>query len=343
MNTEQYMRRAIALAGRAEGVSLPNPMVGCVIVAPDDLIIGEGFTDVCGKGHAEVQAVRSVRPEHRHLLPESTAYVTLEPCSHYGKTPPCALLLAEKRLRRVVIGCVDPNPNVSGRGAAMLREAGVEVVMAPEHLQRQCEAVNRIFFHTQLTGLPWVTLKWAQSADGYMDRRRTPDEAAARFSSPLSSVLVHRLRARRDAILVGSGTVIWDSPRLDTRLSGGFDPLPVVLDGRGRITAAALRTARPALIINGMQSYEQLLKTLRDRGVGSILVEGGAQTLRGWIDSGLWCEARVEVSPDPLGDRGGVPAPAIGGTPSQCSRIDRNIVLTYINGSVKALKTPKNA
>lgn len=326
----EYMLRAVQLARRATGVSLPNPMVGCVIVAPGNVVIGQGFTDVCGRGHAEVQAVRSVKPEHQALLPLSTAYVTLEPCSHYGKTPPCALLLAEKRLRRVVVGCVDPNPKVSGRGVEMLRQAGVEVEMADDDLQRLCAEVNRVFFYTQLTGLPWVTLKWAQSADGFMDRRRSPDEPAARFSTPLSSVLVHRLRSRHDAILTGSGTVLSDNPRLDVRLSGGFAPRPVILDRRGRIDPSTLRFVREPLILSNYASVAELLRQLRAQGIASVLVEGGAEVLRSFADSGLWCAARVEICPEALGAEGTATAPELPVKPVAARYIGHNLVLDYL-------------
>lgn len=336
------MQRAVGLARRAEGVSLPNPMVGCVIVAPGDRIIGQGFTDVCGKGHAEVQAVASVKPEHLTLLPESTAYVTLEPCSHYGRTPPCALLLAEKRLNRVVVGCVDPNPKVSGRGIEMLRQAGVQVDMADPDLQRECAEVNRKFFYTQLTGLPWVTLKWAQSSDGYMDRLRQPSEPAVRFSTALSSVQVHRLRARHDAILVGSGTVLMDSPRLDVRLSGGFAPRPVILDRRGRIDPSALRLSRDPLIVSDCDSVEQLLRHLRAQGITSVLVEGGAKVLRSFVDSGLWCAARVEIAHLTLGSDGTAQAPELPCKPVSAEYIGQNLVLNYLNQAADGANRVKN-
>ena len=181
---ERYMRRALQLAARGMGNTSPNPMVGAMIVAPDGRIIGEGYHRRCGEGHAEVNAVASVTAADLPLLPESTMYVTLEPCSHYGKTPPCARLIIDRGIRRVVVGAADPFPEVSGRGIAMLREAGVEVtegVLADESRRLNCRFMTA---HSQ--GRPWVTLKWAQSADRYIDSDR-PDGRPERFSTPLTS------------------------------------------------------------------------------------------------------------------------------------------------------------
>ncbi|MDE5655787.1 MAG: bifunctional diaminohydroxyphosphoribosylaminopyrimidine deaminase/5-amino-6-(5-phosphoribosylamino)uracil reductase RibD, partial [Muribaculaceae bacterium] len=226
----KYLERALELARHAEGVSLPNPMVGAVIVAPGGRIIGEGFTAECGKGHAEVNAVASVSEADRALLPQSTIYVTLEPCSHYGKTPPCAKLLCDIGIRRAVVGTVDPFAKVSGRGIDMLRRAGVEVEMAPQDFADKCLWLNRRFFTAHSLRRPFVTLKWARSADGWLDRRRTPaNPHPAAISTPAGRLAVHRLRGCHDAILVGSGTVLADRPRLDARIAGGKNPLPVIL------------------------------------------------------------------------------------------------------------------
>ena len=210
---EIYMRRALELAALGCGYVSPNPMVGAVIVGPDGRVIGEGWHRRYGGWHAEVNAVSSVRPSDEHLLEKSTIYVTLEPCSHYGKTPPCAELLVRKRFHRVVLGTIDPFAKVRGRGIAMLRDAGIEVRIGV--LEPECRALNAHFFTAHENGRPYITLKWAQSADGYIG---LADGSPIRLSTPLTSVLVHRQRSLHDAILVGSGTMLSDHPRLDVRL-----------------------------------------------------------------------------------------------------------------------------
>ena len=224
LSDADYMRRALQLASNGIFDAHPNPMVGAVIVAPDGRIIGEGWHRRCGEGHAEVNAVAMVRDEAEFLT--ATMYVTLEPCSHYGRTPPCAELIISKRIPRVVVGCLDPFEKVSGRGVKMLRDAGVNVTVGV--LEEECWQLNVRFITAHTRRSPYVILKWAESADGYID---------GRISTPLTSVMVHRLRAEADGILVGSGTALADDPRLDVRLAGGKDPVRVVLDRRGRLVA----------------------------------------------------------------------------------------------------------
>ena len=218
---EKYMRRALQLAQQGSGHTSPNPMVGAVVVH-EGKIIGEGFHRCCGKAHAEVNAIAAVQDQS--LLPESTIYVTLEPCSHYGKTPPCANLLISKGVKRVVVGVLDPFEKVSGRGVAMLRNAGIEVEVGV--LEKECRDLNRRFFTAHTTGMPWVQLKWAQSSDGYLAN----EDGTMRFSTPLTLSLVHRERSMADAIVVGAGTVKIDNPSLTTRHWSGNSPLRVVLD-----------------------------------------------------------------------------------------------------------------
>ena len=277
---EKYMRRALELAGHGMGFASPNPMVGAVIVAPDGRIIGEGWHRRCGEGHAEVNAVASVSEADRARLKESTMYVTLEPCSHYGKTPPCASLIIEKGIPRVVIGCLDPFEKVAGRGVRMLKDAGVEVVTGC--LEKECLELNEKFVASHRRKRPFVTLKWAESADGYID---------GKISTPLTSMLTHRLRATHDAILVGSGTVLADNPRLDTRLYAGHSPLRVILDRRGRVMDAVDGTT---IIYREFSSLNDVLEDLYKRGITSVLVEGGAELHRSFIDSGLWDAMRIE-------------------------------------------------
>ncbi len=272
------MRRALCLAGNGLLDASPNPMVGAVLVDPSGKIIGEGWHRRCGEGHAEVNAVASAADTS--LLRNATMYVTLEPCSHYGKTPPCASLIIEKGIPRVVIGCLDPFEKVAGRGVRMLKDAGVEVVTGC--LEKECLELNEKFVASHRRKRPFVTLKWAESADGYID---------GKISTPLTSMLTHRLRATHDAILVGSGTVLADNPRLDTRLYAGHSPLRVILDRRGRVMDAVDGTT---IIYREFSSLNDVLEDLYKRGITSVLVEGGAELHRSFIDSGLWDAMRIE-------------------------------------------------
>lgn len=272
-------------------------MVGAVVVA-GGRVIGEGFHTCCGQPHAEVNAIRSVRPADRPLLKECTLYVSLEPCSHYGRTPPCAALIIRTGIPRVVVGCIDPFAKVQGRGVAMLREAGVDVTVGV--LEEECRALNRRFFTAQTLRRPYVTLKWARSADGFIDRwREDAAEPPAQLSTPRSRQHAHLLRALSQAVLVGHATLLKDRPQLTLRHWPGDAPLRVVL---GRVAESEL----PA----GFQAFadvEAALQSLPAQGVQSLLVEGGQQTLQSFIDRGLWDEAYAELCPVELGS--GVPEP----------------------------------
>jgi diaminohydroxyphosphoribosylaminopyrimidine deaminase/5-amino-6-(5-phosphoribosylamino)uracil reductase len=321
---EKYMRRALQLACNGAGNVSPNPMVGAVIVAGGK-IIGEGWHRKFGQGHAEVNAVASV--SDRSLLRDCTVYVTLEPCSHYGKTPPCAKLLVDCGVPRVVVGCVDPFREVSGRGVKMLRDAGVEVVVGV--LEDECRQLNRRFFTAHTTGMPWVLLKWAQTADGFIDRfRNNSAEKPVVISTPLTRLLVHRERSLCDAIVVGANTVRLDNPSLDNRYWSGNSPLRVVLDRRLSLpaTSRVLTDGRPTIIYNavrdgseGAVTYVKLntdepatwLRDLYRRGVTSVMVEGGAAIIGYMVAAGAWNEARIETSPINAGT--GIVAPMVDG------------------------------
>lgn len=295
---EMYMRRCLQLADCGRQNAKPNPMVGAVIVC-DGRIIGEGYHVRCGEGHAEVNAFASVRPCDEPLLGRSTMYVSLEPCSHYGKTPPCADLIVRKGVRRVVVGCVDPFAKVHGRGIAKLREAGIEVTVGV--LEDECKALNSRFMTVNTEHRPYILLKWAQSADGFLDDHYH----AARFSTPFTTMLVHKMRAENDAILVGRVTDQREHPRLDVREWSGPSPERIVLTSGQRIT--------------------DVLDTLYSRKKQSLIVEGGAATLRSFINAGLWDEIRRETSPLCVGD--GTPAPSL---PNDIISADR----TFVDGNV---------
>ena len=292
------MQRCIELARYGAMHAAPNPMVGAVIVY-QGRIIGEGYHAVCGKGHAEVNAINSVRPSDRPLLKDSTLYVSLEPCAHYGKTPPCARLIVNTGIPRVVVGCVDPFAKVQGRGIDILHEAGVEVTVGV--LEKECQALNRRFITAQTKRRPYITLKWARSADGFIDRWRNEgdDESPAQISTPWSVLRVHQLRAMHQAILVGHSTLRLDHPQLNLRHWVGNAPQRVVL---GRVAEGELPAGWLAFA-----DIDTALNELYRMGVQSLLVEGGQQTLQSFIDQGLWDEAFVEVSTQTLGS--GVPEP----------------------------------
>ena len=303
------MRRALDLAALGTGYTSPNPVVGAVIVH-SGRIIGEGYHHRSGQPHAEVMAIRSVR--ERNLLPESTIYVTLEPCSHYGKTPPCADLILQERIPRVVVAIPDPFPRVAGSGLERLRQAGVEVtvgVLADEALR-----LNAPFITAHTQHRPLVTLKWAQSLDGFIDRsRKNNTEAPVLFSTPLRQREIHRERMHHDAILVGYRTALLDDPQLalppTLRLfTDGLAPTWVIyLEGAG---VPQPREGVRYLPLSGERiEPKQLLQRLYEEGILSLLIEGGAATLSSFLSLGLYDRLLVEVASKTLGE--GIPAPAI--------------------------------
>ncbi len=333
---EKYMRRALQLARQGGGHASPNPMVGAVVVH-NDIIIGEGFHRCCGKSHAEVNAISSVRDQS--LLPESTIYVTLEPCSHYGKTPPCAKLLIEKGIKRVVVGTLDPFEKVSGRGVAMLREVGAEVLVGV--LEQECRELNHRFFTAHTTGMPWVMLKWAQSSDGFLASK----DGRVGFSTPLTRALMHRERSMVDAIVVGANTVKIDNPTLTVRHWSGSSPLRVVLDRELTIPSSSrlLNDRGKTLIynekkeeINGNIEWVKLDTTepqawlcdMYRRGITSVMIEGGYNVLQQLINASAWNELRIEVSPTILGE--GIKAPIIETGQAKYQEVDGNVIITLI-------------
>lgn len=333
------MRRALQLARLGTGHTSPNPMVGAVIVSPDGTIIGEGWHRKCGEAHAEVNAVASVADPA--MLKDCTLFVTLEPCSHYGKTPPCARLIIERGIPRVVVGCFDPFVKVAGRGVEMLREAGVEVVVGV--LEQECRDLNRRFMTAHTMGRPWVQLKWAQTADGFIAIAPEAGENPLRMSTPVTMCLMHRQRSLCDAIVVGASTARIDNPSLTTRYWPGRSPLRVVLSRALSLPdhLELLTDGLPTVVYNGVKNevqgnveYVKLdthsahswLKDLYRRGVTSVMVEGGTRVLTQMITEGMWDEARIEVSPRRVEQ--GVAAPAIEGRVSCRHIIDGNEIIT---------------
>ena len=268
IDDEKYMRRCLQLAQNGQQNAKPNPMVGAVIVSADGRIIGEGYHVRCGEGHAEVNAFASVKAEDEPLLKEATIYVSLEPCSHYGKTPPCADLIIKKGVCRVVVGCVDPFAEVQGRGIRKLREAGIEVKVGV--LEKECMALNRRFFTFHREQRPYIILKWAQTANGFIDDHFQP----VQISNDFTKMLSHKLRAEEDAILVGRVTDERDKPQLTVREWNGPDPKRLVID----------------------HAHPLNLESLHAHQIQSLIVEGGAKTLQSFLDKGLWDELRVETN-----------------------------------------------
>lgn len=327
-NDIKYMRRAIELARHGMGNASPNPMVGAVIVC-DGEIIGEGYHRRCGEGHAEVNAIASVKK--RDLLTRSTIYVTLEPCSHYGKTPPCSKLIIDTGIPRVVVGSLDPFAKVSGRGIKMLTDAGIDVTVGI--LEEECKAINPVFMTAHSKHRPYITLKWAQSSDGFIDRARDNSEEPAKLSTPLTFTLSHRLRTLNDAIMAGRGTVIADNPSLTPRRWKGKAPVRVIAANPEKLPAdlKVLTDGNETIILDSSESdnLHAMMDNLYSKGITTVLVEGGAKLLQSFIDQGLWDRARVEVSPLKLND--GIKAPALPAIPQRMLTIQGNRLFYYTN------------
>ena len=313
MNThEKYIKRCIELAKNGFGTTYPNPMVGSIIVY-EDKIIGEGWHQKAGEPHAEVNAVRSVKD--KSLLKKATIYVSLEPCSHFGKTPPCCDLIIANEIPNVVIGTVDPNEKVAGNGIKKLIAAGVNVTVGV--LEKECHELNKRFFTYHNKKRPYIILKWAESQDGFLapekqvDQERTP----VWITNQYSRQLVHKWRSEEQAILVGTQTVIDDNPKLNTRDWSGNNPVRIVLDQNNRISKesfifddsvktivftksqinfSAENTTFEVIDFN-QNIIPQILAVLYQNQIQSIIIEGGLQTLQAFIDQDIWDEARIFI------------------------------------------------
>ena len=303
------MFRCLQLAKNGLGSTYPNPMVGSVIVH-SNLIIGEGWHKKAGEAHAEVNAVNSVK--NKELLKDSTIYVSLEPCSHFGKTPPCSDLIIANGIKKVVIGTVDPFAEVSGRGIKKLLEAGCEVQVGV--LERECREINKRFFTFHTKKRPYIILKWAESVDGFLAphfKMRALREPVW-ITNSASRQLVHKWRAEEQSILIGTNTAIADNPTLTTRDWFGNSPVRVILDRKLKINSESnvfdlsvktlIITEQDAVSTDKITYYkadfsanlpEQLCDIIYKEGLQSVIIEGGAQTLRSFIEANLWDEARV--------------------------------------------------
>jgi diaminohydroxyphosphoribosylaminopyrimidine deaminase/5-amino-6-(5-phosphoribosylamino)uracil reductase len=322
-NHELYMRRCLQLAGLGAGYVAPNPMVGAVLVS-EGRIIGEGYHRKYGQAHAEVNCINSVKETDQYLISSSTLYVSLEPCAHYGKTPPCADLVIKNAIPTVVVGCRDPFKQVDGKGIEKLQQAGVEVILGV--LEKECSALNKRFFVFNIEKRPYIILKWAQSNNGMIAEA---DGSPVSISNAFTNKLVHRWRSEEAGIMVGTNTALNDNPQLNTRLWTGNSPVRLVLDLNLRLPTnlKLFDQQQKTVVLNSVEEGEngavlfykiekeqslvkQILDTCYKLNIQSVLVEGGAKLLQSFIDSGIWDEARVITNTELIVDKG-LPAPVL--------------------------------
>jgi diaminohydroxyphosphoribosylaminopyrimidine deaminase/5-amino-6-(5-phosphoribosylamino)uracil reductase len=343
---KKYMQRCLQLAAMSSGTVAPNPMVGCVIVR-NDTILAESYHIQYGGPHAEVNAISQIKD--KEVLKQCTLYVNLEPCSHYGKTPPCADLIVSLGIPRVVTGMADPNPLVAGRGIAKLKEAGVEVINGIA--EDECRWLNRRFVCFHEKHRPYVLLKWAQSLDGYIDKTRTEGEAPHInwISHEYTRILVHKWRSEEQAVMTGARTVLMDNPQLSVRDWAGPNPVRIVIDSKGSLpsscrvfdTQAETWVFAPAdkfyganvrCIVTDFKGQYQafILDTLYSNNIISVMIEGGSQTIAGFAAADLWDEARVFTGHHYF--FGGVAAPRLlKGSLLKTEFIGEDLLATLIN------------
>ncbi|TCO22482.1 diaminohydroxyphosphoribosylaminopyrimidine deaminase [Pedobacter psychrotolerans] len=347
MSDEFYLKRCLELAALAIGNVNPNPMVGCVIVA-DGKIIGEGYHQQYGQAHAEPNAVRQVierfGAEAEHLLKKATAYVNLEPCAHFGKTPPCADLFVKHQLKKVVIGNRDPFDGVDGKGIENLKNAGIEVISGV--LDAECRYFNRRFFTRIEQKRPYIILKWAETANGYF---ATNDGHQKWISGALAKRLAHQWRTEEDAILIGKQTALMDNPQLTSRAFPGKNPIRLVIDKNLQIPLSnnIYNAAAKTIIFNEIKTdvidnihyiqmedmhfylAQKITFQLYLMDIQSVIIEGGAQILRQFLEASLWDEARIFTSSDSWNE--GVSSPSIKGNLIEQIEIEKDKLSIYIN------------
>ncbi|MGJ8760533.1 MAG: bifunctional diaminohydroxyphosphoribosylaminopyrimidine deaminase/5-amino-6-(5-phosphoribosylamino)uracil reductase RibD [Polaribacter sp.] len=341
-----YIKRCLQIAKNGIGVSRPNPSVGAVVVYQNK-IIGEGFTSAYGGNHAEVNAINAVKD--KALLKEATIYVTLEPCSHFGKTPPCADLIVKHQLKNVVVGCVDSNSLVAGKGIERLINAGINVTVGV--LEDECKEHHNRFFTVQNKKRPYIILKWAQTKDGFVAPLTKDEQKPVWISNPYSQQLVHKWRAQEHGILVGTNTVIADNPKLNVRSWTGQNPVRIVLDRTLRIpeNSSVLDGSVKTIIITEKEEYlfessreliletidfshnlaKQVCNVLQKHQIQSVIIEGGTQTLQTFIDENLWDEARLFVGETTF--KVGVKAPVFKKVVKEEINIKTDVLKIYTN------------
>jgi diaminohydroxyphosphoribosylaminopyrimidine deaminase/5-amino-6-(5-phosphoribosylamino)uracil reductase len=340
MTDEIYIQRCIDLAQKGIRAVAPNPMVGCVIVV-NDKIIGEGYHQHYGEAHAEVNAINNVA--NKSLLNKATLYVSLEPCSHTGKTPPCAELIIKSGIKKVVVGTQDPNPIVGGKGIEKLKNRGIEVKEGI--LQEQCLELNKRFFTYHEKQRPYVILKWAQTLDGFLDRIRDDETQKINWiSEPETKTIVHKWRSEEQSILVGRNTITNDNPSLTVRDYGGVNPVRLVIDSQLQIGGELNIYSKdaPTIVFNRIKneiknnvewvkiketSTKNILEELYKRGIQSVFVEGGSRTLQYFIIDNVWDEARVVVGQKYFKD--GYKAPIINKVPIKSIPFGKDVIHYY--------------
>ncbi len=329
---EYYMRRCLQIAKNGSSLARPNPSVGAVIVH-ENKIIGEGFTSPYGGNHAEVNAINSVFD--KNLLSHATLYVSLEPCSHFGKTPPCCDLVILHKIPRVVIGALDPNPKVAGNGIVRIRNSDAEVIVGV--LEKECIASNKHFFTFHIKKRPFIIMKWAQSADGYIAPETKNVKQPVWISNEISQQLSHKLRSEVQAILVGTKTAVDDNPTLTTRNWAGKNPIRIVIDKDYKLSKTLnIFDNQAETIIIGKNEIDfnadvalQISNFLYQKNIQSVIVEGGCQTLQTFIDVDLWDEAKVYTSDKKLID--GTKAPNFNQTMYEQKSIMNDNLYIYHN------------
>ena len=344
MNDEFYIKRCTELAQKALGNTYPNPLVGSVIVH-NGRIIGEGFHKKAGEPHAEINAINSIKNEDKYLIPEATIYVSLEPCAHYGKTPPCALKIVELGFKKVVIGAMDSHDKVDGKGKKIITDAGIEVVSGI--LEDECRELNKRFFTFHEKKRPFIILKWAQSADGFMDKDFNPTQ----ISNSLSKQFVHQMRSEEHAILVGKNTALHDNPSLTVREIEGRNPIRILIDFKldvpesfniyndeaETIVFNSIKNSKDKhlkfIIIEKENSLNQILEKLYELQIQSVIIEGGRFTLQQFIDQNLWDEAVIFKNPN-LNLGNGTKAPNFNLIPEQAENLRDCQVLFFNNRGV---------
>ncbi|TBN04388.1 bifunctional diaminohydroxyphosphoribosylaminopyrimidine deaminase/5-amino-6-(5-phosphoribosylamino)uracil reductase RibD [Hyunsoonleella flava] len=329
---ESYIKRCIAIAKNGLGITRPNPMVGCVIVA-NNKIISEGFTSAYGGNHAEVNAIEAVKD--KSALKQATLYVTLEPCSHFGKTPPCSDLIIKHRIPKVVIGCIDDNQQVAGKGIKRLIEAGIDVTVGV--LEDECKQHHKRFFTFHNKKRPYIILKWAETKDGFIAPKSKAKQEPVWITNQYSRQLVHKWRAEEQAILVGTNTALEDNPSLTVRNWTGGNPIRVLIDSSNRLKKHLnIFTSEAETIVIDQNIIDfskpvgiQICDILFQKNINSLIIEGGAKTLQTFIDENLWDEARVFVGDSIF--KNGIKAPKFSATLLSQTKLQNDLLNIYNN------------
>lgn len=329
---ETYIKRCIEIAKNGLGTTRPNPMVGSIIVH-NNKIIGEGYTSKYGENHAEVNAINAVK--NKDLLNESTLYVTLEPCSHFGKTPPCSQLIVKHKIPNVVIGCIDDNEKVAGKGITMLQDNGINVIVGV--LENECKLHHKRFFSFHNKKRPYIILKWAETTDGFIAPLQKNEQKPVWITNEYSRQLVHKWRTEEQAILVGANTVKVDNPSLTARDWTGKNPTRIVIDKENKLSKklSVFNAESETIIINENNTDfsknigHQICDTLYKQNINSVIIEGGAKTLQTFIDENIWDEARVFIGN--IKFKEGVKAPIFSRNLISEENIMTDILKIYIN------------